>query len=317
MATHHITTATPATRVTIGSHAEVAPGRRRIWSFWPQYLAISPFYLIFAVFGLFPMLFSMYLAFQRWNGLGDMEYVGLANFRYLMEDSTFWLSLRNTVIIWVLSTVPMLCLALVIAAMMNSAVRFTSFYRIAYFIPNITSLVAMALFFGAIFSTNFGLVNAILKGLHLPQVAWLTSPWGIKIAIATLITWQWTGYNAIIYLAGLQAIPSEVLDAATVDGASRWQALWRIVVPMMKPVILFTAIASTIGGLQTFTEAQILVGEEGGPGQSGLTMVLYLYQQAFKHNDFGYGATIGVGLFLVVLLFSLINWRLVQRGERP
>ena len=288
----------------------------------PQYLAISPFYLVFIGFGLFPVAFTFYLSFHRWDGLGDMRYVGLENFRYLIEDATFWLSLRNTVLIWVLSTVPMLCLALVIAAMLNSAVRFTSFYRIAYFIPNITSLVAMAIFFGAVFSTNYGLVNAVLHWLHLPQVAWLSTPIGIKIAIATLITWQWTGYNAIIYLAGLQSIPSDLYEAARIDGAGPIQAFFRITIPMLRPVILFTVIISTVTGLQTFTEPQVMLPgspttpNSGGPGQGGLTMVLYFYHQAFDNNDFGYGAAIAWAVFLVVMLFAVINWRIVQRRER-
>jgi cellobiose transport system permease protein len=305
-----------------GAHAAPAPRRRRVWRFWPQYLAISPFYVLFAVFGLFPMLFSLYLAFQRWDGFGDMEYVGLANFKYLVEDDTFWQSLRNTVIIWLLSTVPMLCLALVIAAMLNSAVRFRGFYRVAYFVPNVTSLVAMALFFAAIFASNFGLVNAVLHWLHLPEVRWLSDPWGLKIAIATVGTWQWTGYNAIIYLAGLQAIPGELYEAAKVDGAGPVQSFFRITLPMLRPVILFTVIVSTVGGMQTFTEPQVMIPgnnttpNTGGPGQEGLTMVLYFYHQAFDNNDFGYAAAIAWVVFLIILLFAVINWRLVQRrGE--
>ena len=142
-----------------------AARRRRVLAHWPQYLAISPFYVLFGVFGLFPVLFSLFLAFHRWDGLGEMEWVGLQQFRFLFEDGTFWLAMRNTFVIWFLSTIPMLFLALVIAAMLNSSVRFKGFYRIAYFIPNVTSLVAMAIFFGAVFSTNFGLVNAFLRGV--------------------------------------------------------------------------------------------------------------------------------------------------------
>ncbi|MEJ3747302.1 sugar ABC transporter permease [Actinomycetes bacterium KLBMP 9797] len=301
-----------------------APRRRPrgLLRYWPQYLAISPFYVIFAVFGLFPVLFTLYLAFHRWDGLGEMRYVGLENFRYLVDDSTFWLALRNTIVIWVLSTVPMLCLALVVAAMLNSAVRFKGFYRLAYFVPNITSLVAMAIFFGAVFSTNYGFVNAVLHWLHLPEAAWLSTPWGIKIAIATLITWQWTGYNAIIYLAGMQAIPGDLYEAAKIDGAGPVQTFFRITLPMLRPVILFTVIVSTVTGLQTFTEPQVMLPDtpttpnSGGPGQAGLTMVLYFYHQAFDNNDFGYGASIAWAVFLVVLLFAAINWRLVQRRER-
>ncbi|WP_223165579.1 carbohydrate ABC transporter permease [Lentzea indica] len=294
--------------------------RRSKRSYWPQYLAISPFFVIFAAFGLFPVLFSLYLAFHRWNGLGEMEFVGLDQFRFLVEDSTFWLALRNTFAIWFLSTVPTLCFALVIAAMLNSAVRFTSVYRVAYFVPNITSLVAVAIFFGAVFSTNFGLVNAFLQTAGLPVVEWLTDPFGMKIAVASVMTWQWTGYNAIIYLAGMQAIPSDLYEAAKVDGAGPVQAFFRITVPMLRPIILFTVIVSTVNGLQSFTESQVLFGSNttlnpntGGPGQGALTMVLYFYHQAFDNRDFGYGAAISWAVFLVIVLFAVINWRLVQR----
>lgn len=298
-----------------------APRRRRPGrSYWPQYLAVSPFFVIFAVFGLFPVLFSLYLAFHRWNGLGEMEFVGLDQFRFLVEDSTFWLALRNTFAIWFLSTVPTLCLALVIAAMLNSTVRFTSVYRIAYFVPNITSLVAVAIFFGAVFSTNFGLVNAFLQAVGLPAAGWLTDPFGMKIAVASVMTWQWTGYNAIIYLAGMQAIPSDLYEAAKVDGAGPVQTFFRITVPMLRPIILFTVIVSTVNGLQSFTESQVLFGSNttlnpntGGPGQGALTMVLYFYHQAFDNRDFGYGAAIAWAVFLVIVLFAVINWRLVQR----
>jgi cellobiose transport system permease protein len=300
-----------------------ASGRRRVRSFWPQYLAISPFYLIFAVFGLFPVLFSLYLAFHRWDGLGEMQYVGLDQFRYLLDDSTFWLSMRNTFVIWFISTIPMLFMALVIATMLHSTVRFTAFYRVAYFIPNITSLVAMTIFFGAVFGTNFGLVNGVLHAFDLPSVRWLSDPLGMKIAVATVMTWQWTGYNAIIFLAGLQTIPSEVYEAAKVDGAGPVQIFFRITVPMLRPIILFTVVVSTITGMQSFTEPQVLFGTNttlnpntGGPGNGALTMVLYFYHQAFDNRDFGYGAAIAWMVFLVVMLFAAINWRLVHRRER-
>jgi cellobiose transport system permease protein len=300
-----------------------ASGFARVRAHWPQYLAISPFYLIFGVFGLFPVLFSLFLAFHRWDGLGEMQYVGLQQFRFLLEDSTFWLSMRNTFVIWFISTVPMLFVALVIAAMLNSTVRFTSFYRVAYFIPNVTSLVAMAIFFGAVFSTNFGLVNAVLRGIGLPTVSWLSDPLGMKIAVASVMTWQWTGYNAIIYLAGLQTIPTELYEAARVDGAGPVQIFFRVTVPLLRPIILFTVIVSTVTGMQTFTEPQVLFGTNttlnpntGGPGQGGLTMVLYFYHQAFDNRNFGYGAAIAWLVFLVIMLFVAVNWRVVARRQK-
>jgi cellobiose transport system permease protein len=303
--------AAPTTEPT-GTVASAAVGSRRS-EYLALYLSISPFYILFAIFGLFPIIFSFYLSFQNWDGIGPMRFVGLAQYQFMMSDPIFWKSIANTFEIWFISTIPMLVLALVIAFMLNQQMlRGRSAYRIAYFIPNVTSIVAIAIIFGSIFSNQFGLINAFLQAIHVNQIQWLTTPWGIKVAIAAMVVWRWTGYNAIIYLAGLQAIPTELYEAARVDGASLVQVFFRITVPLLRPVILFTVITSTIGGMQLFTEPQVLLGAGGGPGNEGQTMVLYLYQQAFGFNQFGYGAAIGWGLFVIMIIFSLINWRLVQ-----
>ncbi|MFJ1968367.1 carbohydrate ABC transporter permease [Streptomyces sp. NPDC087903] len=304
--------------------APPAPARKKGWrDHWHLYAAISPFYLIFLGFGLFPVGFSLYLSFHRWDGLGPMEWAGLSQYQYLLSDGDFWNSIGNTVIIWALATFPMIFLAMVTAVMLNSAVRLKSVYRVAYFLPNVTSVVAIAIVFGSIFSTNFGLVNSVLQAVGLDQVAWLNTPWGIKVTIATLMTWQWTGYNAIIFLAGLQTIPSDLYEAARMDGANPVQTFFRITLPLLRPTLLFVLVVSTVTGLQSFSEPQVLLQTSsndstfaGGPGHSGQTMVLYFFQQTFDNNDFGYGAAVAWGIFLVVVLFSIINWRLVQRrGE--
>jgi cellobiose transport system permease protein len=288
--------------------------------YWHLYAAISPFYLIFLGFGLFPVGFSLYLSFHRWDGLGPMEWAGLSQYQYLLSDSDFWNSIGNTLIIWALATFPMILLAMVTAVMLNSAVRFKGLYRVAYFLPNVTSVVAIAIVFGSIFSTNAGMVNAVLHAVGIDQVAWLNTPWGIKVTIAALMTWQWTGYNAIIFLAGLQTIPGELYEASRVDGAGPVQTFFRITLPLLRPTLLFVLVVSTVTGLQSFSEPQVLLQTSsndstfaGGPGHSGQTMVLYFFQQTFDNNDFGYGAAVAWGIFLVVVLFSIINWRLVQR----
>ncbi|MEU8851639.1 sugar ABC transporter permease [Streptomyces sp. NPDC048564] len=291
--------------------------------YWHLYAAISPFYLLFLAFGLIPVGFSLYLSFHRWDGLGSMEWAGFSQYQYLLSDSDFWSSIGTTLLIWALATFPMIFLAMITAVMLNSAVRFKNVYRFAYFLPNVTSVVAIAIVFGSVFSTNFGLMNALLQAVGLDQVAWLNTPWGIKVAIATLMTWQWTGYNAIIFLAGLQTIPSELYEAARVDGAGPVQTFFRITLPMLRPTLLFVLVVSTVTGLQSFTEAQVLLQNtsndstfSGGPDHAGRTMVLYFFQQTFDNNDFGYGAAVAWGIFLVVVIFSIINWRLVQRrGE--
>jgi cellobiose transport system permease protein len=302
-------TVTPSTTTTV---------RRRpnaLRKFWPQYLSVAPFYVLFLVFGLFPLVFSIYLSFTDWDGMGSMKFVGLAQYQYLITDTRFWNAVGNTFIIWFISTIPMLFLALVIAFLLHQNIRFKRFYRVAYFIPNVTSMVAMAIVFGSVFSDSFGLINSALTAIGASEVPWLSSPWGIKVTIAAMVIWRWTGYNSIIYLAGLQAIPTELYESARVDGAGSFQIFTRITIPMLRPVILFTVITSTIGGLSLFTEPQVLLGDTGGPGEAGMTIVLYQYYQAFNQFDFGYGAAIAWALFIIAVIFAIINWRLVSERE--
>ncbi|PRY16778.1 carbohydrate ABC transporter permease [Kineococcus rhizosphaerae] len=309
--------------VTVGQRTtrrapELSVKRQGVRRFWPQYAAVSPFYLIFLVFGAFPILFSIYLSFTDWDGIGQIKFVGLQQYAYLFQDSRFWNAVGNTLVIWVISTVPMLFLALVMAFLLHQNIRMKGFYRVAFFIPNVTSMVAMAIVFGSVFSDSFGIVNSALTALHLPTVAWLSTEWGIKITIAVMVIWRWTGYNAILYLAALQAVPDELYDAAKVDGAGFWRTFFSVTIPMLRPVILFTVITSTIGGLGLFTEPQILFGAANGNGtvggvnEAGMTIVLYQYDQAFSQLDFGYGSAIAWALFALAAVFAIINWRLLR-----
>jgi cellobiose transport system permease protein len=300
-----------------GRTRPTTPGGRR--RHLPPLLAISPFYVLFAVLGAFPILFSVYLSFQDWDGIGDMRYVGLRQYGWLLQDSVFWHSVLNTFEIWFLSTVPMLFLALVLAFLLHSQVRFAGAYRVAYFVPNVTSMVAMTVVFGSVFA-QAGLANSALRMIGLDGVGWLSSEWGIKSSVSIMIIWRWVGYNALIFLAGLQAIPTEHFEAARVDGANSRQTLFRVVLPQLRPVVLFAAVTSTINGLQIFTESQVLfqstdVGTTGGPGQEGMTIVLYLWQKAFKEHQFGYGAAMGWVLFAIIAVFTVINWRLVAGSD--
>ena len=303
-----------ATVVPAEPAAPPRPGRRG--RYLPYYLAIAPFFVIFGVFWLYPLGYSFFLALQRWDGIGPMHFVGLENFRFLATDATFWNSILNTLLIWVMSVVPMTVLAMLIAIGLNSTVRFAGLYRIAYFVPNVTSTVAMSLVFASIFSGQFGILNWVLGLFGVDPVPWLTNPWGIRTAIAVMIIWRWVGYNAIIFLAGLQAIPDEVHEAARIDGAGPVQTFFRVTLPLLRPVLLFSVLMSAISGMQVFAESQVLVGNRGGPEEAGLTMVLYFYNRAFYYNDFGYGAAIAWGIFLVVVIFAILNWRLIQRPER-
>lgn len=273
------------------------------------YFYISPFFLLFAVFGIYPIFFTFYLSFFRWNALGPKTYVGLENFQFIFEDPTFWISLMNTILIGIMGTVPQLIIALLLAVALHSAMtRFKKAYRIIFFMPNITSIVAVTLVFGAIFSNN-GMINALLEWLGFDSVAWNSGWWGVKLAISSMVLWRWLGYNAIIYLAGLQSIPHDLYEAARIDGANKRQLLTYITLPMLKPFILFTILLSTIGSLQLFTEPFIFLGQ-GGTGstrQEGVTMVIYLYSEAFRNSFFGTAAATAVFLFIITIVFSLIN----------
>lgn len=285
--------------------------------YFAPYAMISPFYILFLVFGVFPVLFSLYLAFHAWDGLGEMKFVGLRNFKNLLtDDPDFWRSVGNTFVIWFLSTVPQLFAALVVAFLLNSAfVRFKSVFRAVYFLPNITSIVAVAIIFGSFFGTQFGLINSLFRAVGLAPVDWINDTVWVKAAVSLMVVWRWTGYNAIIYLAGLQSIPHDLYEAATIDGASRTQQFFSITLPLLRPIVLFTVILSTIGGMQLFTEPMILVGNTGGATKGGLTLVLYLYNQAFGNQMFGYASAIAWVLFLLIVGFSILNWKFVSRGE--
>lgn len=280
------------------------------------YILISPFFLTFLVFGVFPVFFSIYLALSSWDGIGTMEFVGLRNFEYLMTDPLFWKSILNTLIIWFASTLPMIILALVVAFLLNSAfVKFSGVYKTLYFLPNVTAIVAVAIIFGVIFAPSYGLINYFVTSLGFNAIDWHNDSVGVKVAISAMIIWRWTGYNAIIFLAGLQKISGDLYEAARIDGANSFEIFTKITIPLLKPVLLFVVITSTIGGMQTFVEPQLLVGNSGGAGGGGLTIVLYLYQQAFVKNLYGYGSAIAIGLFVIIMLFSLINWKFIQRKD--
>ena len=278
------------------------------------YLLICPFFILYAVFGLYPILYSLFLSFHKWNGSSAMEFVGLQNYQRLAADPVFVQSVTNTLTIWLINTIPMVILALVFAFLLNLAtLRGKAFFRAVYFLPNVTSTVAVAMVFSTLFANTYGLANFLLNMLGMKGIRWLSMPFWIRTIIAMVVTWRWTGYNAIIALAGLQKIPYSIYEAARIDGASNAQIFTRVTMPMLNPTIIFIVVTSTIGGWQVMEESYMLVGKAGGIAKSGMTVVLYLYNKAFVEGTFGYGSAISWALFVIIGLFSLINWKLVQR----
>ena len=287
------------------------------------YFFISPFVLLFAVFGLFPLAFSLYLAFQSWDptgGLRAMEYVGLANFVFALGDEWFWKAFGNTLWLALVSGVPQHLVAIPLAVFIHTSFkRFRDGIVGAYFLPYVTSTVAIAIMFSSLFSTDYGLVNACLRTVFgTDNIDWLGEPAYIKPVIAVIVFWRYLGFNVVLYLAALQTIPLDLYEAATMDGAGRWQRFWHITLPSLRPMIFFGVTLSVIGGLQLFEEPFILTGGRGGADQAGMTSAVYLYRMAFDFNDFGAASAMAwLLLAAVALLTWLTNLAFRARGARP
>ena len=294
------------------------PSALRLSPRWAPYVFISPFLLLFAVFGVFPLLFSLHLAFQSWeptSGLDAMDFVGLDNFAFALQDEWFWKSLKNTLWLAVVSGAPQHLVAIPLAVFIhNSFKRLRDGVVGAYFLPYITSTVAIAIMFSSLFSKDFGLVNAALaSAFGMEHVDWLGRAENIKPAIAFVVFWRYLGFNVVLYLAALQTIPRDLYEAATMDGAGRWQQFWHITLPNLKPMIFFGVTLSVIGGLQLFEEPFILTGGRGGADQAGMTSAVYLYRMAFDFNDFGGASAMSWLLFAVV---AVLTW-MTNRAFRP
>lgn len=294
------------------------PAAFRLSPRWAPYVFISPFLVLFAVFGVFPLLFSLYLAFQSWEptgGMQAMEYVGLDNFVFALKDEWFWKALGNTAWLALVSGAPQHLVAIPLAVFIhNSFRRLRDAVVGAYFLPYITSMVAIAIMFSAMFSTDYGLINATLRGVFgIENVDWMGRSENVKPAIALIVFWRYVGFNLVLYLAALQTIPKNLYEAATMDGAGRWQQFWYITLPGLRPMMFFGITLSVIGGLQLFEEPFILTAGKGGPDQAGMTSAVYLYRMAFDFNDFGGASAMAWLLFIVV---GLLTW-LTNRALRP
>jgi ABC-type sugar transport system permease subunit len=298
----------------IPARRETARPLDRWWRRAAPYVFVSPFYVIFLAFGLLPIVFSLVVSLYDWRGTAPASFVGAANYQLLLRDPGFFKALWNTVFIWVGSVPPMIVLALVFAVLLNSQrVRFRGFFRTIYFLPVVTSLVITGLIFSFLFNSSFGLTNRLLEALGIAPFSMLTDPTWMKPVLILALLWRWTGNDMVIMLAGLQSIPADLYEAARVDGASGPQLFWHITVPLMRPVILFDAIISTIGTFNLFAEPFVLFGQDGGMGQAGLVTGTLLYQNAFVYFKFGYGAALAWVLALIVFVLSMIQLKLGSR----
>ncbi|MEH7494058.1 sugar ABC transporter permease [Neobacillus sp. 3P2-tot-E-2] len=261
------------------------------------------------LFYFYPMIQAFIMSLQ--SGMGtNLTFVGLENYARLLKDPVFLTTLKNTVIYLIIQVPIMIILALFISVLLNDkALKFKGFFRTAIFLPCVTSLVAYSVTFKYLFGQD-GIVNIMLMKLALisEPVQWLTDPFWAKITIIAAITWRWTGYNMIFYLSALQNVDQSIYEAAKIDGASPIQTFFKITVPMLKPIILFTSITSTIGTLQLFDEVMNITA--GGPGNATMTISQYIYNLSFKYTpDFGYAATVSYAIVILIVIFSIIQFK--------
>src|SRR5947199_423969 len=302
------------------------PGRARV-SRWHRldltvspYLYVAPFFVIFGVFGLFPLLYTGYLSLSGWREDQDGSrgtFVGLANYTRLLHDQFFWNALKNTIGIGIISTVPQLMLALGLAHLLNYRLRGRTFFRMSVLVPNVTSVAAVTIIFAQLFGRDYGLINWLFGLFGVQHIEWQAGTLSSWVAISVMVTWRWTGYNALIYLASMQAIPFELYESAAIDGAGRFKQFRSITVPMLRPTILFTVIVSTIGSLQLFGEPLLFNTSQtptsGGSQHQFQTMALYTYDQFWNNFKYGYGAAISWAMFGVILVIVAVNLLLARR----
>ncbi|WP_263119174.1 sugar ABC transporter permease [Cellulomonas sp. RIT-PI-Y] len=315
-------TSTASAPVTPGSVDDPRPPRkigfRQQLGKWDvklsPYLYISPFFLLFAVVGLFPLIYTAWVSVHEWSLLGGQgEFVGMENFQFILGQPNFWKALGNTFSIFVLSTVPQMIAALIIAAMLDANLRAKTFWRMGVLLPYVVAPVAVALIFSKLFADGSGVINTLLGQIGIDPIGWHSQSLPSHIAISTMVNFRWTGYNALIFLAAMQAIPRDLYEAATIDGAARWRQFRSITIPMLRPTVIFVVITSTIGGLQIYDEPRMFdqAGKGGSSGQ-WLTLTLYLRDLGWRTNNLGRAAAVAWLLFLVIIVFAILNFTLTR-----
>ncbi|MFG3494309.1 carbohydrate ABC transporter permease [Streptomyces sp. NPDC047928] len=282
------------------------------------YAFIAPFFLCFAAFGLFPLIYTGYLSLHRVELGGEAEWRGLENYTGLTDSDFFWNALANTFTIGIISTVPQLLMALGLAHLLNYKLRGRGFFRVAVLAPYATSIAAATLVFAQLFNSDYGLINTALGWVGFEPVDWESSKWPAQIAISVIVTWRWTGYNALIYLAAMQAVPQDLYEAAALDGASRWRQFISVTIPSIRPTILFTIVVSTIGATQLFGEPMLFggsLGVSGGSGNQFQTLSLLMYEKGWITGALGQASAIAWVMLLLLLLIGAVQ-ALIARANR-
>ena len=276
------------------------------------YLYISPFFILFILTGLFPLLYTAYVSVYDWHIIGGQgDFAGAGNFQWVLAQDKFWVALRNSFSIFLISAIPQVILALIIAAILDQNLRAKTFWRMGVLVPYVVAPVAVALIFSNMFGDQYGLVNNALGRIGIDPVGWHSQVVPSHFAIATMVNFRWTGYNALIFLAAMQAVPRDYYEAAMLDGAGRIRQFFSITIPSLRPTLIFVIITSTIGGLQIFDEPRMYdTTGAGGASSQWLTITMYIYNLGFGPaggGQFGRAAAAAWLLFLIIIVVGLIN----------
>lgn len=278
-----------------------------------SYLLISPYLLHVLVFVLFPVGFSLFLSFHEWNIIGPMKYVGTANYEKLFLDQYFIKSLRNTLVFLMIHIPLQIIIALGLAVILNEKLWFRAFFRGAFFMPVVVSGVVVTILWQQLYGFEMGSINTFLMWLGFEKVGWLIDPVWAMPSIAIMATWKNVGLYVILFLVGLQSVPKSLYEASELEGATRWQQFWHITLPVINPTVIMVMILSTIGGFSLFIEPYVMTG--GGPLNSTLSSVLYIYKQGFFYYHMGYAATLGLILALIILMVVFIQRMVIEKKQ--
>lgn len=275
------------------------------------YLLVSPYILHVLLFVAFPVIFSIVLTFHKWNVISPMEFVGTTNYERLLLDRYFLKSIVNTLVFLVIHIPLQIIIALALAVALNRQIRFRAFFRGAFFLPVVVSGVVVTIMWQQLYSLDTGVLNRLLTSIGLSRIGWLTDPLWAMPSIALMATWKNVGLYVILFLVGLQTVPATYYEAADIEGASGWQKFWHITVPAINPTIFMVVILSTIGGFSLFIEPYIMTG--GGPMNSTLSAVLYIYKQGFFYYHMGYAATLGLVFALIIMAVVVLQRKFIER----
>lgn len=283
------------------------------------YLFVAPFLMAFLVFGLYPVIYTVYLSFQKWDGLSAIKSIDWENFIRLLSDEVFYLSLWNSLRIWIINFVPQMLTALILSAIFTfNKVRGMSFFRAAFYLPNLITAASIGLLFNLLFNGDKSVVNYILVelGISGAPFQFFNSEAFTSGLVSYIQWWMWFGYTTVIIMAGITTIDTNVYDAALVDGATKMQTYIHVTLPLIKPTLVYLTITSLIGGMQLFDVPATLSNGNGDPRKAVLTTSMYLYNQGFKNHNYGYAAAISTGLFVIIGILSIFSFRAMKKkGE--